>query len=88
VGAYSETILPNDDSKLSVEVHEKRGYLTSSESSSRNGNRIQDALKTRLRRHVGIVSGLPVNRPEPSNPESLVSTLFGGCFLENTQAGC
>jgi hypothetical protein len=32
--------------------------------------------------------GLPVIRPEPRNPESLVSTLFGGCFLENTQAGC
>jgi hypothetical protein len=31
---------------------------------------------------------LPVIRQEPRNPESLVSTLFGGCFLENTQAGC
>src|SRR5258705_9363260 len=34
-------------------------------------------LKMRLRRHVGIVSGLPVIRPEPRNLESLVSALFG-----------
>ncbi len=44
--------------------------------------------QTMIRPSLAVLSGLPVIRPEPRNPESLVSTLFGGCFLENTQAGC